>query len=78
VKLQIANVSALNAEAKAYKLKNGQLVLSKEVLQYTQTQLKETVLSKDIVAKEMAAKFSKVKTVTKIVTETKFDTIVLP
>jgi hypothetical protein len=33
--ITIANVSALNAEAKAYKLKNGQFVLSKEVLQYT-------------------------------------------
>jgi hypothetical protein len=50
-------LSALNAEAKAYKPKNGQFVLSKEVLQYTNKQLKETVLSKDIVAKEMAAKF---------------------
>lgn len=77
-KLQIANVSALNAEAKVYKLKNGQLVTSKATLQYTNKQLKETLLSKDIVAKEMAKKFSKVKTVTKIVTETEFDTIILP
>lgn len=77
-KLQLANVSALNAEAKIYKLKNGQLVISKAALQYTNQQLKEIVLSKDAVAKEMASKFSKVKTVTKIVTETKFDTILLP
>jgi hypothetical protein len=76
-KLQLANVSALNAEAKAYKLKNGQLVISKATLQYTNKQLKETVLSKDIIAKEMAKKFSKVNTVTKLVTETRIDTIQL-
>jgi hypothetical protein len=77
-KLQIANVSTLNTEAKLYKLKNGQLVVSKATLQYTNKQLKETVISKDAVLKEMADKFSKVKAVTKIVTETKFDTILLP
>jgi hypothetical protein len=77
-KLQIANVSTLNTEVKLYKLKNGQLVVSKATLQYTNKQLKETVISKDAVLKEMADKFSKVKAVTKIVTETKFDTILLP
>jgi hypothetical protein len=77
-KLQIANVSALNAESKVYKLKNGQLAMSKVTLQYTNKQLKEEVIEKDAVVKEMASKFSKVKTVIKIVTETKIDTILLP
>jgi hypothetical protein len=58
VKLQIANVSALNAEAKAYKLKDS-LYCQKFFAVHKQT-TKETVLSKDIVAKEIA-KFSKVK-----------------
>jgi hypothetical protein len=77
-KLQIANVSTLHSEAKAYKLKNGQLVLSKEVLQYTNKQLKESILSKDIIAKEMAKKFSVVKSVIKLPIETRIDTIQLP
>jgi hypothetical protein len=77
-RLQLANISALNSKASEYKLKNGQLVLSKEVLQYTNKQLKEAILSKDIIAKEMAKKFSVVKSVIKLPTETRIDTIQLP
>lgn len=74
-KVQLANVKALNSESKNYKLKNGQLVLSKEVLVYTNKQLKDLVISKDATLKEITNKFSTVKTITKIVTETKLDII---
>lgn len=76
-KLQLANVEALNKEAKVYKLKNGQLVISVENLNYTNAQLKNSILMKDKKVKELVNKFSNVKSVTKYVTNTKFDTIKL-
>ena len=76
-KLQLANVEALNKEAKVYKLKNGQLVTSVENLQYTNGQLKNSIIMKDKKVKELINKFSNVKSVTKYVTNTKFDTIKL-
>jgi hypothetical protein len=76
-KLQLANVEALNKEAKVYKLKNGQLVTSVENLNYTNSQLKNSILMKDKKVKELVNKFSSVKSVTKYVTNTKFDTIKL-
>jgi len=76
-KLQLANVEALNKEAKVYKLKNGQLVTSVENLNYTNSQLKNSILMKDKKVKELVNKFSNVKSVTKYVTNTKFDTIKL-
>ena len=75
--LQLANVEALNKEAKVYKLKNGQLVTSVENLQYTNGQLKNSIIMKDKKVKELINKFSNVKSVTKYVTNTKFDTIKL-
>ena len=75
--LQLANVEALNKEAKVYKLKNGQLVTSVEHLQYTNGQLKNSIIMKDKKVKELINKFSNVKSVTKYVTNTKFDTIKL-
>lgn len=75
--LQLANIEALNKEANVYKLKNGQLVTSVENLQYTNGQLKNSVLMKDKKVKELINKFSNVKSVTKYVTNTKFDTIKL-
>jgi hypothetical protein len=76
-KLQLANVEALNKEAKVYKLKNGQLVTSVENLNYTNGQLKNSIIMKDKKVKELINKFSNVKSVTKYVTNTKFDTIKL-
>ena len=76
-KLQLANVEALNKEAKVYQLKNGQLVTSVENLNYTNAQLKNSILMKDKKVKELVNKFSNVKSVTKYVTNTKFDTIKL-
>lgn len=75
--LQLVNIEALNKEANVYKLKNGQLVTSVENLQYTNGQLKNSVLMKDKKVKELINKFSNVKSVTKYVTNTKFDTIKL-
>jgi hypothetical protein len=75
--LQLANVNALNSQAKVYKLKNGQLVTSVENLFYTNNQLKNSLLMKDKKVKELTDKFAHVKSVTKYVTTTKFDTISL-
>lgn len=76
-KLQLANVEALNSQSKFYKLKNGQLVTSVESLSYTNSQLKKSIVMQDKKVKEITNKFSKVKSVTKYVTNTKFDTIKL-
>ena len=76
-KLQLANIGALNSQAKVYKLKNGQLVTSVENLSYTNKQLKNSLLLKDKKVKELVDKFANVKSVTKYVTTTKFDTISL-
>ena len=46
-KVQLANINALNKENTFYKLKNGQLVTSVEVLSYDKTQLKNSILLKD-------------------------------
>jgi hypothetical protein len=76
-KLQLANINALNSQAKVYKLKNGQLVTSVENLHYTNSQLKNSVIMKDKKVKELTNKFSQIKSITKYVTNTKFDTISL-
>ena len=76
-KLQLANVDALNSQAKVYKLKNGQLVTSVENLHYTNSQLKNSLIMKDKKVKELTNKFSQVKSITKYITNTKFDTISL-
>jgi hypothetical protein len=76
-KLQLANIETLNKEAKTYKLKNGQLVISVENLNYTKDQLKNSILMKDKKIKELTDKFSNIRTVTRYVTNTKFDTISL-
>lgn len=76
-KVQLANIEALNSQTKVYKLKNGQLVTSVENLLYTNSQLKSSLLMKDKKVKELVNKFSNVKSVTKYVTNTKFDTIKL-
>jgi hypothetical protein len=76
-KLQLANVKALNSQSKVYKLKNGQLVTSVEVLSYDNAQLKNSILLKDKKIKELVDKFNKVKSITRYITVTKFDTIEL-
>ena len=76
-KVQLANIDALNSELTTYQLKNGQLVTSVENLVYTNDQLKNSIIMKDKKVKELTNKFSNVKTVTKFVTNTKFDTIKL-
>ena len=75
--VQLANIEALNSQTKVYKLKNGQLVTSVENLRYTNSQLKSSFLMKDKKIKELINKFSNIKSVTKYVTNTKFDTIKL-
>lgn len=74
-KLQLANVDALNSEAVTYKLRNGQLATSQKALVYSNSQLNDLVISKDKAISEISSKFSKVKTITKVITETKLDTI---
>jgi len=76
-KVQLANIDALNTELTKYELKNGQLVTSVENLVYTKEQLKKSLIMKDKKVKELADKFSNIKSITKIVTNTKFDTIKL-
>ena len=76
-KVQLANINALNKENTFYKLKNGQLVTSVEVLSYDKTQLKNSILLKDKKIKELIDKFNKVKSVTRYITVTKLDTIEL-
>jgi hypothetical protein len=75
--VQLANIDALNTELTKYELKNGQLVTSVENLVYTKEQLKKSLIMKDKKVKELADKFSNIKSITKIVTNTKFDTIKL-
>lgn len=75
--IQLANIEALNSQAKVYKLKNGQLVTSVENLKYTKDQLENSNLMKDKKIKELTDKFSNIRTVTRYVTNTKFDTISL-
>jgi hypothetical protein len=76
-KVQLANIDALNTELTKYELKNGQLVTSVENLVYTKEQLKKSLIMKDKKVKELIDKFSNIKSITKIVTNTKFDTIKL-
>lgn len=76
-KVQLVNIDALNSEATTYRLKNGQLVTSVENLVYTKEQLKKSIIMKDKKVKELTDKFSNIKSVTKFVTNTKFDTIKL-
>jgi hypothetical protein len=76
-KVQLANIDALNKELTTYQLKNGQLVTSVENLNYTKEQLKNSLIMKDKKVKELTDKFSHIKSITKIVTNTKFDTIKL-
>ena len=75
--VQLANIEALNSQTKIYKLKNGQLVTSVDNLLYTKEQLKKSLLMKDKRVKELTDKFSHIKSVTKYVSNTKFDTIKL-
>jgi hypothetical protein len=75
--VQLANIEALNSQTKIYKLKNGQLVTSVDNLLYTKEQLKKSLLMKDKSVKELTDKFSHIKSVTKYVSNTKFDTIKL-
>jgi cell division protein FtsB len=76
-KVQLANIDALNKELTTYQLKNGQLVTSVENLNYTKEQLKNSLIMKDKKVKELTDKFSHIKSITKYVTNTKFDTIKL-
>jgi competence protein ComGC len=76
-KVQLANVKALNSKVQVYKLKNGDLVTSVENLSYTNSQLKNSIIMKDKKVKELTSKFTKVKAVTKFVTNTNLDTITL-
>lgn len=69
-----ATIKALRSENEIYRLKNGQLVYSAKVATLSENQLKEN-LSK--VEKELLNKFSKPKTFTKYITNTKFDTITI-
>lgn len=74
-KIQVKNVNALNSELKSYKLQNGKLAWSVESLGYTKEQLQKNILEKDSKIKELASKLSKVKSVTKYITNTVIDSI---
>jgi len=74
-RVQIANVNALNTELATYKLKNGQLVISKDILVYTNKELREKVLNKDAILKELAKKTAVIKTVTRYVNKIRVDTV---
>jgi len=76
-KKQKNNIEALNSELQSYKLKNGKLAWSNETLNYTNSQLKEFVIAKDKKLQELTKKFSKVKSVTKEITTTKIDSIII-
>jgi len=76
-KVQLANIDSLNKELTTYELKNGQLVTSVENLVYSKEQLKKSLIMKDKKVKELTDKFSNIKSVTKFITKTKFDTITL-
>lgn len=67
-------VEALTSELETYKLKNGELVTSVKVAEVDKSILKSE-LEKSKSSKQIVEKFSKPKTLTKIVTITKFDTI---
>lgn len=74
-KVQLANINALNKQNTFYKLQNGQLVTSVEVLSYDKAQLKNSIILKDKRIKELIDKFNKVKSLTRYITITKLDTI---
>jgi hypothetical protein len=76
-KKQKNNIESLNSELQSYKLKNGKLAWSNETLNYTNSQLKEFVIAKDKKLQELTKKFSKVKSVTKEITTTKIDSIII-
>ena len=69
-KAQSNTIEALQAENKTYKLKNNQLVLSKEVAFLDNKQMKAKI--KNL---ELASKFSKVTVLTKFVNVTRIDSI---
>lgn len=71
-----ANVDALTADAKSYRLKNGNLAMSVGILQYDKQQLKKEI-AKNKTAKEVASKFAKVTSLTKEIVVTKIDTITI-
>ena len=68
-RVQTATIHALTTENKHYKLKNGQLVTSTEIAYFDKNQMKK------LLEKELANKFSNIKTVTKVVTNTVIDTV---
>lgn len=77
-KTATANIDALNSEITTYKLTNGQLVSSKQSLELTKLQLEDLVISKDAELEDLVKHFSKIKTITKVITEIKIDTIEVP
>jgi len=70
-------ISGLNSEIKKYQLDNGQLVSSKQSAILTAKQFREQIANSDKTIKELTSKFSKIKSVTKTVTNTRIDTIVM-
>jgi len=68
-RVQVATIHALTTENTHYKLKNGQLVNSTEIAYFDKNQMKTQL------DKEIAKKFQKVKTVTKVITNTIIDTV---
>lgn len=77
-KTALATIEAQNSQISTYKLRNGQLVTSVQTLQFSNDQLEDLVLSQDAEMEEMAKHFSKVKTITKVVTNTIIDSIPMP
>jgi hypothetical protein len=65
-------------EVETYRLKNGSLVMSQEVLRADRNSLQKQVIEKDKELKEMASKFSRISAVQQIKTRTTIPTITVP
>jgi hypothetical protein len=72
--LQSSSLKTEN-EIKFYKLENGNLVASQEILKANKSTLEKQVIEKDAELKEMASKFSKISSVQKIKTKTTIPSI---
>ena len=77
-KTSLSNIDALSSQTEYFKLQNGALVATSKALKFDNKQLEDLVISKDAELEEMYKNFSKPKTVTKIVTITKIDSVDVP
>lgn len=71
------NLSILNDTISTYKLKTGELVAEKAVLQVTGQDIKDQLYIKDSTLSELVQKYRKVQSTTTIQTVTKIDTLTI-